>query len=626
MSVATPPTAIPEDDERKIDWAGLARTYRAFGRHYAPYRGVLAISYASLFATIAITALKPWPLKLILDHVVLGRALPHRFGALAHALDGRPVALLAVLALGIVAIAALEAVFSYVNKFWISGTGDRIGADIRERVFGHLQRLSLSFHESARSGNLVYLLVSDTRQMKNLLVDFPQDLTLRVVSFLLFAGLMLALDLRLGLIALAAVVPIALCTRIFGRGMKEATRELRAREGEIASIVGENVSAMAVVQAYGQEARELERFEAGNRESLEAQRRLVRLHRTYGRLVDLFVTLSTAGVLFDGGRRALAGDILPGTLIVFVAYIRELYGSFDRFSAVFMSLARSQACGERLVELVENDLVAEDAPDAAAAPPLAGRVEFRDVTFAYKRGRPVLEKLRFVAEPGETIAIVGHSGAGKSTLLSLLLRFYDPQEGAVLLDGHDARSFTRRSLREQMTVVLQGARLFRRSVTENIGFGRRDATDDEIVEAARLAEAHEFVSRLPDGYATVLTEEGGDLSGGERQRIHIARALLRRTPIVVLDEPSAGIDQAAEARIQAATRRLTRGRTTFVIAHRMATLMHADRVLVLEAGAPAAQGTHTELLRTCAAYREFCGLQLGRPLPAVNGTAHAAAG
>jgi len=605
---------------------GLIRIYRTFGHHYLKYWKVLTVSYLSLFASIGMTVLMPWPLKLILDRVILARPLPKRLGFLDQVLPHDPRQLLLVLSLSVVMITVLEALFSYVNKFWISGTGDRITADIRERVFAHLQRLSLSFHESMRTGDLVYLLTSDTSQMKDLMVDFPQDFTKRAVSFAVYGALLLMLDLKLGLIAVTAVPLIWACTRFFGTGMRQATRRARARQGAVASILGENLTAMAVVQAYGREEAERERFEQGNRENLDAQLQSLKLHRTLGRLVDLFVTLSTAGVLYLGGRQALGGTLLPGTLVVLVAYVRGLYGSFDRFSNVFLGLAQAQVSGERLVALVESDLVMRDTPGARAAPRLAGRVEFRNVTFGYRRGAgPVLRGVSFAAEPGETIAVVGRSGAGKSTLVSLLLRFYDPDEGEILLDGHEARAFTRASVRDQITVVLQDARLFRQSIHDNIAFGRKGTTREQVLAAAQRAEADEFIVRLADGYETVLSEGGADLSGGQRQRIHIARAMVRNTPIVILDEPVTGLDAIAEAKVGLAVRRLIEGRTAFIVAHKFSTLAGADKVLALEDDGTVRFGTPDQLLRRSTTYRELAALQdePGASRPRTNGPAAA---
>ncbi len=609
-------------EQDKLDKKSLIRIYQAFGRHYKKYWKILVVAYASLFAAIAMAVLMPWPLKLILDHLILHKPLPPTAAFLNPWLATRPQLLLSILAASILALVLLEAIFSYVNKYWISGTGDRINADIRERVFAHLQRLSLSFHDSAKSGNLIYLLTSDVKAMSRLLIDFPQDLTHHAVKFGAFFAVMLALDWRLGLIAISTVPLFYVFTKYFGAGMKNAMQKKREQEGEVASIIAENVTAMALVQAYGREETEAARFRAENRESLAAQLRALRLQRTYNRLADLLVILSTAGVLYWGGRYALTGEILPGTLVVFVAYLKEIFNYLEKFSGLFVDLAKSQVSGERLLELVENDLVMEDDPEAMPAPPLQGRVEFKNVSFAYKKDRTVLQQLDFVVAPGETVALVGHSGAGKSTLISLLLRFYDPQQGQILIDGEDIRRFTLKSLRDQITILLQDAKLFRQTVRENIAFGKIDATEKEIVNAARLAEAHDFIMQMPDGYATMMSEGGDNLSGGQKQRINIARAIIRNTPIVILDEPTTGLDATAEARVTAAIRRLTRGKTTFIIAHKFSTITSADKILLLEEGQLAHQGTHEHLLRESAQYRELYELQCGPPRQLAAGEWH----
>jgi len=596
----------------KLDLKGLVKIYKVFGRHYKKYWKVLTVAYLSLFATIGVAVLTPWPLKLILDHIVLKKPLPDTIAFLQPMVAGNPKLLLLLLALAIVIIAVVEAVVSYINKFWVSSTGDRINADIRERVFAHLQRLSLSFHDSARSGNLVYLLTADVKEMRSILIDFPQDFTHRIVTFGAYSVIMLAMDWRLGLIALSTVPLIYLFTKYFGSGMKSAMRKKREREGEVASIVAENVSAMALVQAYGREDSERARFNAGVQESLEAQLRALRLHKTYSRITDFLVTMSTASVLYFGGRYALAGDILPGTLVVFVAYLRDIYVSFEKFSGLYIGLAKSQVSGERLLELVENDMVMQDDPKAVAAPSFKGRIEFRNVRFAYKRGQNVLKNLNFVVEPGEMVALVGHSGAGKSTLISLLMRFYDPQQGQILIDGEDIRKFTLKSLRVQMTIVLQDAMLFRQTVRENIAFGKAGATEEEIIAAATLAEAHEFVMQMPEGYDTMMYEGGDNLSGGQKQRMNIARAIIRNTPLLILDEPATGLDARAEAKINAAIHQLARDKTTFVIAHKFSTIANADKILLLEDGQLAHQGTHEQLMYESAQYREFYALQFGR--------------
>jgi ATP-binding cassette subfamily B protein len=599
-------------EREELNLEGLVRIYKVFGRHYKKYWKILTVAYLSLFAAIGVTVLAPWPLKLILDHLILKQPLPEIFSFLNPLYTGNPKLLLLLLALSIIVIAFLEATFSYFNKFWISATGDRMNADIRERVFSHLQRLSLSFHESAQSGNLIYLLTADVKEMKKVLVDFPQDLTNRVVSFAVYAGLMLALDWRLGLAGLCTMPLIYFFTKYFGGGMRTAITKKRKQEGKVASIIAENVTAMALVQAYGREETERARFSLGNQESLKAQLRALSLSRTFARIVEFLVALSAAGVLYLGGRYALAGGLLPGTLVVFMAYMRDIYGIFEKFSELFLGMAKSQVSGERLLELVENDMVVQDDPDAVPAPPFQGRVEFKNVSFAYKKGREVLKNLNFIVEPGETVALVGHSGAGKSTLISLLLRFYDPQQGQILVDGRDLRTFTLKSLRGQMTIVLQDAKLFRQTVRENIAFGKTGATEDETIAAAKLAKAHDFITRMPEGYDTMIYEGGDNLSGGQKQRINIARAMIRNTPLMILDEPVTGLDARAEAQINAAIHRLTRGKTTFIIAHKFSTIAAAERILLLEDGQVAHYGVHEQLMRECPHYRELYELQFGR--------------
>jgi ABC-type multidrug transport system fused ATPase/permease subunit len=598
-------------EEPAGDWNARAvlRVYRAFARHYRPYRGRLAIALLCLVGSVTSAMLAPWPLKLILDRVILGKPFKHGFEFLNPMLAHDANLLLGLLACSVVVLAALEAVFSYVNKYWASGTGDRMSADIRERVFAHLQRLSLSLDESLQSGELIYLVTTDTRAMKNLLIDFPQDFLQRMLTIVAYSAMMLALDWRLGLLALCTAPLVSFLTQRFGPGMQRAIRQMREQESELASIAAENVASMAVIQAYGQEGSERDRFNAENQGSLESQMQALRLHRLYGRLVDLLVASATTAVLYFGGRFALRGDIPPGTLVVFVAYLREIHAAFEKFSLLFLGLARSMVSGERLMALVGRDIVVKDEPGAVPAPPLHGHIEFRNVSFSYREGQDVLRDVSFTIQPGQTVALAGPSGAGKSTLLGLLLRFHDPEQGQVLVDGTDVRRYTLASLREQVTVLLQDAKLFHQSVADNIAFGRKGATRADVERAARDAEAHEFILRLPQGYDTVMAERGDDFSGGQRQRINIARAMIRSTPIVILDEPLAGLDALAERRLRSALRRLATERTTFIVAHKISSLARADVVLVLEGGQLVGRGTHAELLETCTTYREFYELQ-----------------
>lgn len=589
----------------------LLKVYKVFGKFYLKYWKFITIAYIALLATIAVEVLKPWPLKLILDHLVLGAPFPEQAGFLNTYYQSNPHLLLLWLSLAVVGIAFLIAVFSYFNKFYMGVAGDLLNADIREHVFAHLQRLSLSFHDQTRSGNLLYTLTNDFKVVKNLLVEFPQNLIERTVTLSMYLMIMLMMDWRLALIGFSGMPLVYACTKFFGKGLKAATQRVRRKLGELSTIVLENMRSMAVIKAYGREKDERDRFINLNQESLEVQLLAARLQRAYGQLTEIFVVLSTAGVLYVGGKYALEGAILPGTLIIFIAYMRDVFGTFQKFNNMYIGLARGLVAVDRLMEVVESDMVMEDAPDAQPAPPLRGRIEFRNVSFGYRQDQQVLKNISFAVEPGETVALVGHSGAGKSTIISLILRFYDPQQGQIFIDGEDVRKYTLKSLRDQITIVLQEAKLFRQTVRENIAFGKIGATDEEIIEAAKAAQAHDFIIEMPQGYDTMMFEGGENLSGGQKQRINLARAIIRDTPIVILDEPATGLDARAEARVNEAMRRLTQGRTTFIIAHKLSTIINADKILLIEEGRLEAIGRHTQLVHESPKYRELYELQFG---------------
>jgi ATP-binding cassette subfamily B protein len=544
-----------------------------------------------------------------LDYVVLGHALPPQAAFLGQWFGQEPQALLLALVLGFICLRLVDTFFSYLHKVGILTAAATMLADIRERVFAHLQRLSLSFHESTTSGDLTYRITSDVGGIGGILIGLPQHIVQRCISVVLHVGVMVAVEWRLTLIACSVMPILFYVSRRMGSGVQSATETKRSKESEVSSIIVENIAAMALVQAYGREDVQLARFEAENRQSLESSITATRLTKTFKRIGDFLAALGTAGVVYYGGSLALDGSMLPGTLILFISYLRRLYRPTEQLSMLILQVARGQVAGKRLLELVESDMVMQDEPHAVPAPRFQGQVAFQQVSFAYQQGATVLKKISFVAEPGEMIAVVGHSGAGKSTLISLLLRFYDPQEGRILIDGRDVRDFTLKSLREQMTVVMQEAHLLHKTVHENIGFGNIDATGADVLRAATLAQAHDFIMAMPEGYAALIEEGGKNLSGGQKQRLNIARAIVRDTPILILDEPVTALDARSEAAVRRALEELTHGRTTFIVAHKFATIASADKILVLERGELVAYGTHTELLETSTAYRELYDLQ-----------------
>jgi ATP-binding cassette, subfamily B, bacterial len=599
----------------EMSYRTLLRLYKVFGRHYKKHWKLAAVAYSGLLLTILIALVAPWPLKLILDHVILGNPLPEKAAFLSRWFGEKNTELvLAGLVLAFILCQVLDSVFSYMHRVGILSIGEKLVTDIRQHVFAHLQRLSLSFHESARSGDLVYRLTADIHDVKAILVQLPQQCVYRLIMILSHVGLMLVLEWRLALMAFGMIPILYYFQWRLGSSVRSATQSKKSKESDVASLITENVTAMALVQAYGREDLQQARFASENRGSLDFELTALQLTQTFKRLSDLLIALGTGCVVYYGGSLAFDNAILPGTLILFVAYLKNLYKPLEKFADMLLEVANSQVAGARLLELVECDMVMQDAAEAVPAPRFTGRVEFRQVSFGYQKDVDVLQHLNFVVEAGEIVALVGPSGAGKSTLLSLLLRFYDPQHGQILIDGHDMRAFMLKSLRDQMTVVMQEARLFSQTVRDNIGFGKIDATEEEIIQAAKLAQAHDFIMQMPEGYGTFISEGGDNLSGGQKQRLNIARAIIRRTPILILDEPATALDAKAEAAIHAALRELTRGKTTFIIAHKFSTIAHADKILLLEAGKHATYGTHEALMRTSQDYRELYELQFGQQL------------
>jgi ABC-type multidrug transport system fused ATPase/permease subunit len=600
-----------EEAPENFDFGSYRRIWRTFGPHLLPYWRLLSVAVLGMILAVGTDLARPWPLKLIFDHVLLERPLPPRFAWLTGIAGGQPLQLLLPICLSIIAIAALNAFFSYMNKYLMSVVGESMVVDVRERIFVHLQSLSLNFHGESRSGDLVLRLTSDINKLKKLFIDTIQDLGTHLIRLTMIISVMVWMDWKLFLLAFAIVPILYLVTHYFSGNVKKQQQEKRSRESDVASIVQENMLSISLIQAYAAEAKEHERFQKQNKKSLDAEIRTAQLSKSFKRAVQITIAAGTAAVVYVGARRVLGGELSPGDLLVFTAYLKELYGPIDKFSEMLVDLAQATVSGGRLVELVEQPVVVKDRPDAVPAPALHGDVEFRDVSFHYKKGKTVLHDLTFRARAGQTVALVGSSGAGKSTIANLLLRFYDPSQGSVVIDGQDIRGYTLASLRNQITVVLQDCFLFRKTVRDNLAFGRPDATEEEIVAAARAAQAHDFIMALPQGYDTLIEERGVNFSGGQKQRLNIARAILRDSPILILDEPTTGLDALSEAQINQALGRLMQGRTTFVIAHRFSTIMSADHILVIEEGKLAEEGRHEDLLERSATYRQLFDLQYG---------------
>jgi ATP-binding cassette, subfamily B, bacterial len=584
----------------------LTAFYRVFGPFLKPYRIKGLLAYAALAASVGMTLLKPWPLKLILDSVILEKK------TIAEALPLIPPfidswdkqLLLTLLCVSLVCIVVLESLFGYWQKILFSLVGQSATTDVLEHVFTHLQTLPKTSGES-RSGDVLVRLTSDIKTVRDLLVNHVQKLGSFAMTFLSTVAVMLWMNWQLTVLGLMVVPFIYAASYYFSRNIRIAAKRKRTKEGAVASIVQETLQSVPVVQAFAQEGAERKRFQTEARESLDASLESTRLGGAFSRTIKVLNTIGTALVVWLGATRVLQGSLSPGDLIVFAAYINELYTPIQNVSELAVQFVESLVSGERVLDLLQTTPRIKDSPHAAKAPKFKGKVEFDNVVFGYQPDNPVLKGLSFTVEPGQTVAIIGGSGTGKSTILNLLLRFYDPWQGRICIDGQDIRRYQLRSLRRQISVVLQDSILFRRTVRDNIAYGKPGATFAEVVTAAKEAEAHEFIASLPDEYETMLDEQGGNLSGGQRQRLSLARAFLHNAPVLILDEPTSGLDAVTEAQLTRTLERLERGRSTIIIAHRFSTIDKADAILVLDGGAIAQKGTHAELMAQPGPYREL---------------------
>jgi ATP-binding cassette, subfamily B, bacterial len=566
---------------------------------------------------------EPWPIKIVVDHVVEAGG-----GSPAGLLEGLDDAtLIGLAAAAVVLFAGLRALAMYLSTVGLALAGNRVLTTIRGRVYAHLQRLSLAYHSRARQGDLITRVTGDINRLQEVTVTAALPLVVNTLTLLGMVGVMLWLSPQLALVVVAVLPLLALS--LYGRAgrIRGAARRQRKREGALAATAAESLGAIRVVQALSLEDRLERRFSSQNQASLKEGVQTKRLSAGLERRVDVIAAVGTAVVLWQGARLVQSGAITPGDLVLFLFYLKTAFKPMRDLAKYTARLAAAAAAGERVLELLDTSPDIRDRPDAVPAPSLRGHVRLEGVQLAYEPRTPVIRGVDLDVEPGRQVALVGPSGGGKSTLASLLLRLYDPDEGRVVVDGRDIRDYTLDSLRGQIAVVLQESVLFAVTVRENIAWGVPEASEAEVVEAARLANAHEFIEALPDGYDTVLGERGATLSGGQRQRIAIARAAVRRAPIVVLDEPATGLDEQNERVVTDALGRLCHGRTSFLIAHDLTSVRGADTILYIEDGRVLERGTHEELLEAGGAYaRTYAAQHAARsqggstsPRPEANG-------
>jgi len=569
-----------------------------------PYRKWLMIVVAAMLLETAMGLASPWPLKIVLDSVVGSSSMPD---AVTPFTGAHPTAMTALnVAVGAtLVIALLQAASAYLNAYYTVSIGQWIAHDLRHGIYAHLQRLSMSYYDKQQVGPLISTITDDINAVQEFASTSLLDIVIDVLTIGGMLLVMFTLNWRFTLVALAVTPLVGVFVFRLRGVVKQATRDVRRLQSEIVSIVQEGLGSIRVVKAFAQGAFERQRLDAKSIESVEAALYARRVRSLLGPTVTAFVALGTAAVLWFGARQVLEGAMTAGALVVFLNYLGRLFRPIQDLARASTNIAQATVGLERVRAVLDAD---ERLPRAAHPKTLThvdGRVEFRDVTFGYDPGRPVLTDISFATEPGQLVGLVGPSGSGKSTLVSLIPRFYDPASGAVLIDGTDVRELGIRSLRRQIGFVLQDTQLFYAPIWQNIAYGQPDATRDQIIDAAKLAQAHDFIEALPNGYDTLVGQGGLALSGGQRQRVGIARAMIRDASILILDEPSSGLDTESERLVFAGLDRLLEGKTTFVIAHRLTTIMRADVILVMDKGRIVERGRHDELIAQNGLYAEL---------------------
>ena len=592
-------------------------TGRLLVRRLAPFawhrRGAMTLVVATTLTDVGLTLLQPWPLKVLVDNVLRGRPTTGALHSVFVALPG-PASREALLWW---TVAATVVLFLLT---WAAGLaaewarvrfGERLAYDVAGALFGHLQRLSLRFHTRHGVGSLIRRIMDDSGSIGTVIQDAAIPAATAVVTLVVMVVIMLRLDALLTLMALAVIPAMALAMRRYSAPMADRSYEQQEAEGLLYETVEQTLSGLPVVQAFGQEPAADRRLAADIDRIMEATIRMTWAQFRFKIALGAITALGTVAVFYVGAQHVLSGRLQLGTIIVFLAYLGSLYSPLHDVSHSSSTVSEAIGSARRVVEVLDAPADVVDRPGAVRPGGVRGDVRFEGVWFGYVPGRPVLRGVSFAARPGEVLAVVGPTGAGKSTLAGLLPRFFDPDEGRVSLDGRDVRELRLESVRASVSLVLQESFLFPFSIAENIAYGRPGASRAEIEAAARAANAHEFVCRLPDGYETVVGERGATLSGGERQRVAIARALLKDAPVLVLDEPTSALDAETEESLLAALERLMEGRTTIVIAHRLSTIRRADLILVLRDGRIVERGSHDELVALGGQYARMHAIQHG---------------
>jgi len=577
-----------------------------------PHWPSLTLAFIAVIGESVTDLLEPWPLKVVFDYVFGSKHMPDWLASIVGFIGTDKLSILNFAAIAVILIALFGAISSYGEKYLTTSVGQWVMHDLRRVLYSHIQKLSLAYHDQKRTGDLISRVTSDIDAVQNLISNVLLGMLVNVLTLIGMLGVMFYLNWQFTLIAMVVAPGLFWAVYHYTRRIKEASRDVRRKEGEVVSVLEEVLSSIRVVKAFAREDYEQERFEKRSLESVERSLAARSLKAKLSPLVEVIVACGTCLVLWWGSRLVVSGALTSGELLVFLLYLGKMYKPMRELSKMTDTISKADVGWERIREVLENEQRVRNLPGAKRAPRFRGDIDYEHVAFSYSAEQPLLNDLSMNIKAGQLAALVGPTGAGKTTIVSLLPRFYDLTGGVIKIDGEDVRRFKTKSLRRQISFVLQESTLFRASISQNIAYGKPEASQKEIIRAAQMANAEEFILRMPEGYDTMVGERGVTLSGGQRQRITIARAIIRDAPILVMDEPSSGLDAESEELVFDALSKLMADRTSIVIAHRLATVSRADVIFVIDGGRVAEQGTHQELLARGGLYSRLYELQFRR--------------
>jgi ABC-type multidrug transport system fused ATPase/permease subunit len=598
-----------------IGGIGLLRLIRSLVR---PYQGTLLIILLAMLVQTAMSVAGPWPLKIILDNVVGSRKLaPWLDDFLLPVFSGgSKMQIAAAAAIAVVIIAVFGAAASYVANYYTTSVGQWVANDLRLRTYHHLQQLSLSYYDSHQTGTLLSTLTSDVQTIQGFASSSTLGMLVDLLTIVGMLFIMFWLNWNFTLIAVAVTPFMLFLVSRFKKAVKKATHEVRKEQSKIVTVVEQGLQSMRVVKAFGRQDLAEKELAQVSQATVEASLRARRVKALLSPIVAITVALCTAIVLWRGSALILAGLMTVGGLTVFLSYLNKFFKPVQDLATMTNAIAQTAVAVDRIRGILDADTIIPERLNARDPQGLKGEIEFDHVAFAYDADAPVLKDVSFHIKAGQMVGVVGPTGCGKSTVVSLIPRFYDSTAGTIKIDGADIREYKFHPLRDQIGYVLQETVLFEGSVRDNIAYGAKGVTAEQILEAAKLANADEFIARMPHGYDTMVGERGETLSGGQRQRIGIARAIIRNNPILILDEPTAALDTESESLVMEALERLMKGRTVIAIAHRLSTIRDADKIIVLKGGVVAEEGSHDELIARGGVYSELYRIQFGASQPA----------